>query len=105
MYSTGSKLTIVGRSKCLLQAECGESVCTMIYVVKGPYESATGFSAGEALGIILIRPEGQKKEESVREIHKTIKRTVKEGQVVSGGQTQQEIDTVMEQVVDGLKLV
>ena len=86
-YGTVSKLTIVGRTKCLMQAKCRESVHIMIYVVRGAQESLLGLAAGEALGKIFIRPEARKKEESVREIHETIKRTVKEGQVVSGGQT------------------
>ena len=73
----GLLLNIVTRSKCLQQAECRESVCTMIYVVRGALEFLLGLSAGEALGIISIRPEGWKKKESVREIHETIKKTVR----------------------------
>ena len=47
-YVTGSKLTIVGRSKCLLQAECGESKHTMIYVVRGAQEFLLRLNAKEA---------------------------------------------------------
>ena len=75
------------------------SVCTIVYVVRIDQESLLGPKAGEALGIILIKLEGRKIEKSVREIQNTIKRTVKEGQVVSGGQTQQNINAAMKQIV------
>ena len=54
----------------------GESVLTMIYVVRVAQESLLGLNAGKKLGIILIMLEGPKKEEGVRETQ-TVKRIVK----------------------------
>ena len=71
----------------------------IIHIVRGAQESLLEHIEGEALGIILIKLEGRKIEKSVREIQNTIKRTVKEGQVVSGGQTQQNINAAMKQIV------
>ena len=68
----------------------------MIYIVREVQECLLELAPEEPVGIIVIRPEGWKKEESVRGIHET----VKEGQVVSVGQTQQEMDAAMEQIVD-----
>ena len=40
--------------------------------------SLLGVGVGEALEIILIKPEGRHRQESVRERHETVKKTVKE---------------------------
>ena len=51
----------------------------MVYIVQGVKESLLGLAGGEALGIILIMTKGCWKQESVGEIHETVKKTVKEG--------------------------
>ena len=95
---TNQNLEIMGRTRCELQARGGASVTTIMYVVKGAKESLLGLQDGEALGIIKIEPDG----ESVRRLEQVTKQPVPEKQeVVSDGQTQQEIDQEMEGLVKG----
>ena len=96
-FGTNLKLPILGRSKCLLKAACGRRISTVIYVVKGESQSLLGLRDGKALGIISINPDGQFKQEKVNRVTKTKKfEAVVEGEV-SGGQTQKEIDQIMEE--------
>ena len=41
-----------------MQSKCEEDICTILYVVQEDKESLLGLDAREALGIILIKPEG-----------------------------------------------
>ena len=67
------------------------------YVVKGESQSLLGLRDGKALGIISLNPDGQFKQEKVNRVTKTKKfEAVVEGEV-SGGQTQKEIDQIMEE--------
>ena len=45
MYRMGSKLEIVGRTKCSIQAKCGERIRTVIYIVRGAEELLLGLKA------------------------------------------------------------
>ena len=67
-----------------MPAEYGEYIYTIVYILRETKESLLELDAGVALGIISINPEGQRKQENVGEIHKTIEKIVEEGQVVSG---------------------
>ena len=72
---------------------------TIIYVVAGETESLLGLSDGEALGIININPDGNNNE-TVRMMEAEVKTDVPENCIVSGGQTQEEIDKAMKDIVD-----
>ena len=41
-YGTSQHLEVLGRSKCMLTAEAGTKVDTIVYVVKGAKESLLG---------------------------------------------------------------
>ena len=41
-----------------MQSKCEEDICNIMYVVHGDKEYLLGLDAREALGIILIKPEG-----------------------------------------------
>ena len=97
-YGTSQNLEVMGRSKCTMIAEAGAQVDTIVYVVKGAKESLLGLKDGEALGIIKIQPEG----EQVRRLDMFTKEkgSAAPGSVVSGGQTQAQIDQNMVDLVD-----
>ena len=97
-YGTSQNLEVMGRSKCTMIAEAGAKVDTIVYVVKGAKESLLGLKDGEALGIIKIRPEG----EQVRRLDMFTKEksSAAPGSVVSGGQTQAQIDQSMVDLVN-----
>ena len=100
-YGTKRELPIMGRFKAVLQNEEGKKIKTMVYVVRGQNESLLGKKDGEMLGIIKIQKRGDPPSEDVRRLEIEKKRSkIKEG-VVSGGQTQEEIDKDMEVLVDG----
>ena len=85
-------------TRCELQARGGAKITTIVYMVKGVKESLLGLQDGEALGIIRIETDG----ESVRRLEQLTKQPVPEKkEVVSDGQTQQEIDQEMEALVNG----
>ena len=71
---------------------------TIIYVVKNAQESLLGLRDGEALGIIQINPNG----EIVRQATVNDPR-IKE--IVSGDETQEDIDKNMDNMVNGFKEV
>ena len=96
-FGTNLKLPILGRSKCILKATCGKRISTVIYVVKGESQSLLDLRDGKALGIISINPDGQDEQEKVNRVTKTKRlKVVVEGEV-SGGQTQKEIDKIMDE--------
>ena len=100
-FGTNFTLPIIGRSKCRIMAQCGQVVNTMVYVVAGETESLLGLKDGEALGIIQIKPEGQEKneEDTVRQLYNMPRQEYPKSGVISGGQTQVEIDRVMEELI------
>ena len=72
----------------------------MVYVVAGEKESLLGLKDALALGIIKINVEGQKRAETdeVRQLY-DMPRQVPGPGVISGGQTQEEIDLLMTELV------
>ena len=95
-YGTNQHLEVLGRSKCTMTARAGAKVDTIVYVVRGAKESLLGLKDGEALGIINIQPEG----EPVRRLDMFTKEAEPApGTVVSGGQTQAQIDETMADLV------
>ena len=90
---------MLGRSKCRLTARAGNTVETVVYVVRGAKESLLGLKDGEELGIIKIQPEGglfNFTESTVRQVDDDIA----EGGQCSGGQTQEQIDQDMVDLVE-----
>ena len=73
---------------------------TLVYVVAGETESLLGLKDALALGIITINLEGQKRveAESVRQLY-DMPRQVPGPGIISGGQTQEEIDLLMTELV------
>ena len=98
-FGTKINLPILGRTRCKLRAVNGASVKTLVYVVEGQKQSLMGLKDGEALGIIKIDPKGAS-EDKVNHLDAMKKEEpVKLGKIVSGGQTQAEIDKKMEDIV------
>ena len=96
-YGTKQALPVLGKAKVQLQCEEGKRIYTTVYVVGGQQENLLGERDAVALGIITIKPRGDqpsKSVETVGNIH-----NVKKGdpaKIVSGGQTQSDIDTDMD---------
>ena len=97
-YGTECTLPILGRIKCYMRAVGGKVVKAMIYIVQGETESLLGLKDAEALGILQIRPEGKEPEEQVGQLYEVHKEGPRQG-IVSGGQTQEEIDGVVQGIL------
>ena len=96
-FGTNIRLPIRGRTKCQLTAACGAQINTIVYVVAGEEQSLLGLKDGEALGIININSDGQF---TVRQLSTEPKaRPTAEG-IVSGSQTQAEIDRNMRKLME-----
>ena len=73
-------------------------------MVEGHDESLLGKSDGEALGIIQIRPEGAAPgTEKVKRITPVIRTPIRESGIVSGKETQAQIDKGMEKLMEEYK--
>ena len=68
-----------------------------VYMVKRGTQSLLGLVDGKALGIISVCPEG--KEETVRKLSNVKKADPLTEGIVSGGQTQEEIDKKIKAIV------
>ena len=91
------RLPIIGRSYVNLTAERGASTKTWVYIVNSHSESSLlGESDAIKLGIVKIDLKGSMEE--VRKVEYLRKETHQDGDIVSGGQTQQEIDETMNQI-------
>ena len=99
-FGTSLSLPILGRTKCKLRAKAGKEVLTMVYVVAGETESLLGLKDGESLGIIKIKPEGEQAAgvETVAQMYDVAKQQPRCG-VISGEQTQDQIDRSMQEIV------
>ena len=91
-YGTRVNLECLGRTKVKIRAKAGATIRTMMYVIRGVKESLIGRLDAKRLGLIVINEEGAK-EEQVRKVVQFFKeRNLPPGSVVSGGQTQKQID-------------
>ena len=83
-------------------AECGRQIttCTIVYVVAGETQSLLGPADAEALGIMQITPEGQF---SVRQLTEMNKAWAEAEAIISGNQTQDEINNKMETIMNKYK--
>ena len=118
-FGTNMKLPIMGRTKCRLEAACGRTTRTIVFIVKGKKQSLLGLKDGKNLGIIEINPEGKAqlkaelvnhlksigvknipKEAAVNHLYNMGKKDIIEKGLVSGGETQDEIDANMKVITD-----
>ena len=70
---------MLGRARCILKAQAGATITTMVYVVRGAKESLLGLKDGEALGIIKIQPDGHRQLEHAEAADTNIRRLIKIG--------------------------
>ena len=96
-------LPILCRTKCKMQAECSWEIYTIVFVVQMERESLLGLKDGEDSRIIRIRPKGGVgAAESAGQLLEVGRQTPQPG-IQSGGQTQQEIDQHMEELLKPLR--
>ena len=98
-YGTKQTLPVLGKAKVQLQCEEGKRIYTTVYVIGGQHENLLGERDAVALGIITIKPRGDQpseRVETVGNIHNVKKEAPAE--IVSGGQTQSDIDTDMDAI-------
>jgi hypothetical protein len=101
-YGTDIKLPVIGKAEVVLKNAKGRRINTTVYVMGGKAESLLGNKDGTALGIINIDPEGSEPEK-VRKMAEVIKLPRQTAGVVSGGETQQQIDRKMSELQEGHK--
>ena len=88
----------MGKLKVVLKCQNGEKRNSMAYVVRGQKESLLGRLDLEALGIIILNPRSREVVKAVRMMTKPPPAAA--DQVISRGQTQQEIDRSMAILLD-----
>ena len=98
-YATDDSLVVFGKVKVVLRNMNDRKVKAMVYVVRGAKESLLGRRDGEALGIISIESKGFPPKDDVCRLQMMVK-PVEEAVIVSGGQTQQQIDVKLNKLVD-----
>ena len=102
-YGTKYKLPVLGRAKVVMTNLKGMKINSMVYVVKGQKESLLGQSDGVRLGILSINPEGSKPGELVHKMTMVKKEPVKKTGMVSGGETQVQIEAKMSKLLGEFK--
>ena len=78
----------------------GAEFQTIAYVVAGETKSLLGLTDGEVLGIININSDGNNNE-TVEMMEAELKMDVPKEGIISGGQTQEDIDKAMRDIFDG----
>ena len=106
-YGTNVKLPVKGRAKVVFTNARGRKVTSMVYVVGEQTESLLGKKDGQSLGIIQITPRGgepstktREDKEAVHRMTEVKKTTVPKNGIVSGGQTQAQIDGKMTRLLE-----
>ena len=102
-YGTTEYLPIMGRSKCRMRAEAGATIHSMVYVMRGKEQPLLGLKDAHAqrLGIIQMNMKGaEQKVDTVARQEKLEEQPAVKTGIVSGGQTQKEIDRKMESITD-----
>ena len=98
-YGTAYHLPIKGKARVLLTAERGAQIETWAYIVDDKKEqSLLGEGDATRLGIVTLDLKGADTE-VVKSISYTKKVMTAPGDIVSGGETQEEIDANMEEIV------
>ena len=103
-FGTKYSLPMMGRTRALLRNEQGGVTRTVVCVVKGEKQSLLGLKDARALGIVKIDPAGESSEkiekmEPVRTLSDEKKLEASDQGVVSGGETQLEINQKMDKIV------
>ena len=102
-YSTNMTVPLLGSMDLKLTNNRGKTHLTRVYVKKGQEESLLGKEDAIALGLLKLSKDGDYPDEPVRCITtETLHDLIKDGEV-SGGQTQAQIDPVMEEILEGNK--
>ena len=100
-YGTQITLEVMGKAKVLLKNKAGLKKNAMVYVIQGAKDSLLGRLDAEALGILQLSKSGKgllgEEVKSLAEIKRSA--LAKETELVSGAQTQPEIDKAMEQML------
>ena len=102
-YGTTEYLPIMGRSKCRMRAEAGATIHSMVYVMRGKEQPLLGLKDAHAqrLGIIQMNMKGaEQKVDTVARQEKLEEQPAVKTGIVSGGQTQKQIDRKMESITD-----
>ena len=97
-FGTNYHLPILGRTKCMMSSSAGAQISTIVYVVKDEKQSLLGLSDGERLGIIKINREGAQAE-VVRQMTPTVKEPIPSDGVISGNQSQKDIDSRIHEIL------
>ena len=92
-YSSEEEVPILGKVRVSLKSLGGHKTRSTAYVVKGETESLLGKIDAMELGIIKLDPRGK---EVIRRISPVKKERIPDKGIISGGQTQEEIDQDME---------
>ena len=99
-YGTAYHLPIIGKSKVWLKAENGAEILTWVYIVNNKKEtSLLGKEDATRLGIVKLDLKGAN-EEVVKKIQYIPKSDTKKETIVSGKETQEQIDNNMKQLMD-----
>ena len=102
-YSTDTYVPLLGSMGVRLTSSNGMTHKTRVYVTKGQRESLLGKEDATALGILRIEPGGYGPNGAPVQPVRCITPETKDEQIksgiVSGGQTQEEIDATMAQIV------
>ena len=99
-YATDNSLIVLGKAKVVLRNLNDRKVKAMVYVVRGAKESLLGRRDGEALGIISIESKGLPPKDDVCRLQMMVKPVEEAVAIVSGNQTQQQIDAKLNKLVD-----
>ena len=100
-YGTKEYLPVMGRSKCRMKAEAGATIHSMVYVIRGIEQPLLGKRDAQRMGIIQMNMKGaEQKVDIVGRLEKVEKQPAVKTGIVSGGQTQEEINRVMDKITD-----
>ena len=98
-FSTNTTVPLLGSMDVKLTNNHGRTHLTRLYVTKGQQESLLGKEDAIALGLLKLSKDGDYPDEKVRCITpEHLQDIITEGDV-SGGQTQAQIDAVMEEIL------
>ena len=86
--------------KLILKNKAGKKVKSTVFVIKNSTESLLGEIDGKSLGIIKVNPRGDPtKELSIKSIASQVS-PVKDEEVYSNGETQEQVDANMEVLIN-----
>ena len=84
-----------------MRTEAGATIHSMVYVMRRKEQPLLGLMNAQRLGIIQMNVKGaEQKEDRVARLEMLVKQPAVKTGIVSGGQTQKEIDRKMESITD-----